>query len=498
MATYFLNAAGTNTAPYDTSAKGANTLRSLLLIISENSIIEVVSGTDIIEPYTPDVTPDPIVTDFDVVIRSWSGNGAVKPVIVFSINHGNALDYSTDAHSLRIENITFKVKSQPGSEAVDGIHLGSASLVFTRNEMIGIDESSGAQLISNLLYTAGAPATLSNNIFRGDTSSFLGIWSSAGSKIYNNAFICRTTGTSTGAYLRNVCTVKNNIFINAQNAALYYRQSNTAVVENYNCFYNNVKNFYHVEIVMGANSFESDPLFVSASDFQLQATSPCIASGIGPESDVNVPLVDFIGTTRSGLTTDIGAYKYQLIIPPVAGFSADNLSGSAPLTVTFTDSSTNTPTSWAWDFGDGDSSTDQNPVHIYSTPGLYTVGLTATNAGGSDGEIKIDYITVSTAAAPVKKPGDTKNPDDLVGMPGASDTSTGSNLRDTQLGTGPSNSGNTLEKNGNRKTQNKDEQYGSSDGARQRNNENTNGVKQLLPRIQELAQTIATFFYRIR
>ncbi|PKL62972.1 MAG: hypothetical protein CVV31_03000 [Methanomicrobiales archaeon HGW-Methanomicrobiales-2] len=37
---------------------------------------------------------------------------------------------------------------------------------------------------------------------------------------------------------------------------------------------------------------------------------------------------------------------------PVANFSADPTSGTAPLTVTFTDTSTGSPTGWAWFFGD--------------------------------------------------------------------------------------------------------------------------------------------------
>lgn len=80
---------------------------------------------------------------------------------------------------------------------------------------------------------------------------------------------------------------------------------------------------------------------------------------------------------------------------PVADFSGDTTSGTAPLTVNFTDLSTNTPTSWLWLFGDGASDTAQNPTHIYAYVGTYTVTLTATNAAGSDDEVKIAYITVT-------------------------------------------------------------------------------------------------------
>ncbi|MFA4859759.1 DUF2341 domain-containing protein [Methanoregula sp.] len=87
---------------------------------------------------------------------------------------------------------------------------------------------------------------------------------------------------------------------------------------------------------------------------------------------------------------------------PIAGFSGTPASGTAPLTVTFTDTSTNSPTSWIWDFGDNDSTnaTVQNPVHAYASAGTYTVNLTATNAGGSNSLEKSGFITVSAAPVP--------------------------------------------------------------------------------------------------
>jgi len=88
--------------------------------------------------------------------------------------------------------------------------------------------------------------------------------------------------------------------------------------------------------------------------------------------------------------------NYIVINPPTAEFNATPLSGGAPLTVNFTDQSTGTPTSWAWDFGDGSTSTENNPTHIYSTPGTYTVSLTVTNVGGTNSTVKTGYITVST------------------------------------------------------------------------------------------------------
>lgn len=68
---------------------------------------------------------------------------------------------------------------------------------------------------------------------------------------------------------------------------------------------------------------------------------------------------------------------------PTADFSASIHSGAPPLDVSFTDLSTQTPTGWSWDFGDSGTSSAQHPNHQYTTPGLYSVSLTATNANGS-------------------------------------------------------------------------------------------------------------------
>ena len=84
---------------------------------------------------------------------------------------------------------------------------------------------------------------------------------------------------------------------------------------------------------------------------------------------------------------------------PEADFEANVTSGTAPLTVKFTDKSSNNATSWEWDFGDESSnSTEQDPEHTYDSAGNYTVILTASNADGEDSEKKEDYITVSDSS----------------------------------------------------------------------------------------------------
>ncbi|MFH0967584.1 MAG: PKD domain-containing protein [Methanobacteriota archaeon] len=89
----------------------------------------------------------------------------------------------------------------------------------------------------------------------------------------------------------------------------------------------------------------------------------------------------------------------------MADFTASPTSGSAPLTVKFTDKTVGGPTMWAWDFGDGvipmgtcsgdNCNNIANPTHTYTKYGAYTVTLTASNQyGNSDTESKVNYINV--------------------------------------------------------------------------------------------------------
>lgn len=79
---------------------------------------------------------------------------------------------------------------------------------------------------------------------------------------------------------------------------------------------------------------------------------------------------------------------------PQAEFSGTPVSGSAPLTVSFTDESENEPTYWYWQFGDGTISLEENPSHTYTSSGSYTVQLYVSNEYGTDIETKTEYITV--------------------------------------------------------------------------------------------------------
>lgn len=74
---------------------------------------------------------------------------------------------------------------------------------------------------------------------------------------------------------------------------------------------------------------------------------------------------------------------------PVADFT--EVINGAEIAFTNTSSSFDTI---SWDFGDSNTSTATNPVHTYTTSGLYTVSQTITQCGNSDTKTKNFEITI--------------------------------------------------------------------------------------------------------
>lgn len=152
----------------------------------------------------------------------------------------------------------------------------------------------------------------------------------------------------------------------------------------------------------------------------------CDAVDLGSQTGTShVPLLnisiraDQIGYSRISITVDQidphGPGRYDPLtrpavlnvgdVPPpppkpLTNLTANMTEGPAPLAVLFTDESTGDPTSWLWNFGDGTTSDRQHPEHIYLAAGIYSVSLTATNAGGSNTTVKANYISVTASPLP--------------------------------------------------------------------------------------------------
>jgi PKD repeat protein len=96
---------------------------------------------------------------------------------------------------------------------------------------------------------------------------------------------------------------------------------------------------------------------------------------------------------------DALALRSILSPPLIANFSASPVAGMVPLTVRFTDLSGGSPDTWSWSFGDGNVSSDRNPVHVYTDPGVYTVNLTVM-AGRSVNSTSMSGLITAVVQGP--------------------------------------------------------------------------------------------------
>lgn len=92
--------------------------------------------------------------------------------------------------------------------------------------------------------------------------------------------------------------------------------------------------------------------------------------------------VSLIVTNSTGCTDTLIQNNYIQVVSGQTNYTAPPPTYVCfPYTANFTDPTTGS-NSWQWDFGDGTTSTQQNPSHTYTSPGVYTVTLITQMAGG--------------------------------------------------------------------------------------------------------------------
>jgi PKD repeat protein len=113
----------------------------------------------------------------------------------------------------------------------------------------------------------------------------------------------------------------------------------------------------------------------------------------GPKGNNTEVKKEYIEVTRCPYFADFTIES----IPGNCQVQGEGISCTGTTTVQFTDKSTGNITSWAWDFdNDGTTdSTEQNPTHVYSRNGNYTVTLTITTPECKDTLTKWDYINLA-------------------------------------------------------------------------------------------------------
>ena len=124
--------------------------------------------------------------------------------------------------------------------------------------------------------------------------------------------------------------------------------------------------------------------------------------GGGGPTPYSIDLADgttISGQIQNGEATEDFCIEGIVVNPPIAAFTTNTTSGCDNFEVTFIDNSTNTPTAWLWTFEGGNpaTSSEQNPIVTYDTPGTYAVTLNVENEGGNN-EVSFDnYITLTVS-----------------------------------------------------------------------------------------------------
>ncbi|MBT7827719.1 MAG: T9SS type B sorting domain-containing protein [Bacteroidetes bacterium] len=116
-------------------------------------------------------------------------------------------------------------------------------------------------------------------------------------------------------------------------------------------------------------------------------------------------LVRLKGTTPGGyIAWRIDTIDY--LKPPIASFYSDTTTGCQWLAYQFYDSSFKDTVnksigeSWLWDFGDGSTDTVQNPAHVYTETGKYTIKLIYSNGFCTDTIEKQQAVEIIAAPRP--------------------------------------------------------------------------------------------------
>lgn len=97
----------------------------------------------------------------------------------------------------------------------------------------------------------------------------------------------------------------------------------------------------------------------------------------------------------SGMCGDTATTLVTVNALPTPGFTSDVVSGCVPTCVQFNESVSTSCTSLIYDFGDGNTATSSTLPHCYTTVGIYSVGITCTDANNCTGSTTVsNMITI--------------------------------------------------------------------------------------------------------
>lgn len=116
------------------------------------------------------------------------------------------------------------------------------------------------------------------------------------------------------------------------------------------------------------------------------------SANVSPQHTYTMP-----GCYHATLSSCKGACCSNVVIDTICGYqiAANFIYNQHSDSFAFLNTSTGSYEASAWSFGDGGNSSAQDPVHVYSTPGLYTVTLVITDVNAPCSDTFISQITVA-------------------------------------------------------------------------------------------------------
>ncbi len=255
---------------------------------------------------------------------------------------------------------------------------------------------SGVFLLQNGLSCPGGDITVSKNVIDNCTApscnSSINLSISGGTPPYTTTWKKNNTFFSSSSNINNLCE------------GIY-----TVEVLDNACH-----SFYDTINIKDARTPNSS---FTVSDVCLSTASPITNTSTIPSPDVITTYTwDFgDGTTSNQITpshtySSSGTYNIELTVesnkgciatfslpteifptPSVLFSPSSSCIGSSTTFIDQSSVSNGTITSWSWDFDDGNTSTNQNPLHLFSSVGTYNVQLNVTTNNNCTGSTTIPF-----------------------------------------------------------------------------------------------------------
>ncbi|MCF7920115.1 MAG: T9SS type A sorting domain-containing protein [Candidatus Cloacimonetes bacterium] len=406
---------------------------SLISFINGEDASTILSGFTITNTGTPaqggaiicDGT-SPTLSHLRIVNNSATTGGAIytnaaSPVMLNCEISGNTGSDFGGAFYLEASTLSMTDCLLESNSCDGGGTLGRGGALFVSNSSINLSRcnfyNNNALVHAGGIYLSYGSADLFKCRFVGNTGGgnvgAVYFYKSTHMEVINCLFY-NNTGTNAGSLrfftdtaVTDVPTILNTICYGNSPCEIFFASDNLSfdVIVAYSDLQggedaivtNNVAN-----IVWLDGNIDAEPQFIAPEEgyYYLEEDSPCLDAGTAYfeyESIVYLDTEDFIGDSP-----DLGACETDPEdLPPLAMFSADVITGEAPLTVNFTDNSLGNTVTWNWDF-DSDGivdSEEQNPQWIYETADVFSVTLCVWSNSQSSVKTEVDLIEVTAPSA---------------------------------------------------------------------------------------------------